>query len=165
MNKQQEKQLNDFFVHVFNKINVWENQTMRRVGAKDLSVKELHVMEAVSELTQAGQNTMSAIAASLSIQVSSLTTSVGTLVRKGYLTREADPADRRVIRILLTEKGEEANRLHNEFHKLMIRGVATRLTEEELEVLTQSLGQLNAFFRDMIEIGGQPSEEDESALL
>ena len=158
MNKQQEKQLNEFFVHVFNKITIWENQMIRRVGAKDLSVKELHVIEAVSELGQAGQNTMTAIADSLAIQVSSLTTSVNTLVRKGYLARQADAKDRRIIRLVLTEKGEEANRLHSEFHAQMIHSVAEHCTEEEMEVLTQSLGQLNRFFQNMIRIGEEKNE-------
>lgn len=152
MTSQQEKQLNDFFVHVFNKINIWENNTLSRNGAKDLSVKELHVIEAVSELCQSGQNTMSIIAERLAIQVSSLTTSVGTLVRKGYLARQADPKDRRIIRIVLTEKGEEANRFHSEFHAHMIRGVAKRCSEEELDVLTQSLDRLGSFFQEMIDL-------------
>lgn len=152
MTPQQEKQLNDFFVHVFNKINIWENNTMNRIGARDLSVKELHVLEAVSELCQAGQNTMTSIAESLAIQVSSLTSSVGTLVRKGYLARQADAKDRRVIRIVLTDKGEEANRLHSEFHAHMIRSVAKRCSEEELEVLTQSLNRLGAFFQEMVSL-------------
>ena len=152
MTSQQEKQLNDFFVHVFNKINIWENNTLSRIGAKDLSIKELHVIEAVSELCLLGQNTMTSIAERLAIQVSSLTTSVGTLVRKGYLMRLADPKDRRIIRIVLTEKGEEANRLHSEFHARMIRGVAKRCTEEELEVLTHSLDRLGLFFQEMIDL-------------
>jgi DNA-binding MarR family transcriptional regulator len=161
MTKQQEKQLNDFFVHVFNKISIWENQALTRIGAKDLSVKELHVLEAVSEQTQAGQNTMTAIADSLAIRVSSLTTSVGTLVKKGYLSREHDPHDRRLIRIVLTEKGEEANRIHSEFHAQMIHSVGKRLSESELEVLTQSLKFLNHFFTDMIQMGGHSSNEND----
>lgn len=77
--------LNDFFVHVFNRILVWEEHALSQVGAQDLSVKELHVLEAVSDLTVQARNTMTAIAEALSIRVSSLTTAVNTLVRKGYL--------------------------------------------------------------------------------
>lgn len=81
--------LNDFFVHVFNRILVWEEHALSQVGAQDLSVKELHVLEAVSDLTVQARNTMTAIAEALSIRVSSLTTAVNTLVRKGYLERAA----------------------------------------------------------------------------
>ena len=135
--------LNDFFVHVFNRILVWEEHALSQVGAQDLSVKELHVLEAVSD------HTMTAIAEALSIRVSSLTTAVNTLVRKGYLERGGEPGDRRVIRVLLTDKGEQANALHSQFHARMIDSATQGLTEQELDALIQSLKNLSAFFQDM----------------
>ena len=149
MTDAQEKYLNDFFVHIFNKILAWEEQALSNVGAADLSVKELHVLEAVSDLTAQSRNTMTAIADALSIRVSSLTAAVNTLVRKGYLERRGEPGDRRVIRIRLTEKGEQANQLHSRFHADMIAGVAQGLNEEELNVLVHSLEQLSRFFGSM----------------
>jgi len=153
MTQGQETYLNDFFVHVFNKILVWEEQALNRSGAHDITVKELHVLEAAHDLAQEGKNTMTAIADALSIRVSSLTTAVNTLVRKGYLERGGEPGDRRVIRVQLTEKGEEANRLHSQFHQKMINGIAQHLGEGELEVLTDSLQQLDRFFNEMIQQG------------
>ena len=58
MTAQHEERLNDFFVHIFNKILAWEEQALSRVGSRDLSVKELHVLEAVAELTARASNTM-----------------------------------------------------------------------------------------------------------
>lgn len=153
MTQSQESYLNDFFVHVFNKILAWEEQALNRVGASDITVKELHVLEAAHDLAAQGKNTMTAIADALSIRVSSLTTAVNTLVRKGYLERGGEPGDRRIIRVRLTEKGEEANRLHSQFHSKMIEGVAQRLGDMELEILTASLRQLDQFFTEMIQQG------------
>lgn len=153
MTAAQEAYLNEFFVHVFNKILAWEEQALSNVGAADLSVKELHVLEAVHDLSQDGRSTMTAVADSLSIRVSSLTAAVNTLVRKGYLERGGVPQDRRVIRIFLTEKGEAANRLHSAFHARMIEGVASRLGDMELEILTASLRQLDQFFNEMLRQG------------
>ena len=119
------------------------------MGAGDLSVKELHVLEAVGGLTAAGRNTMTQIADALSIRVSSLTTAVNTLVRKGYLARGGEPGDRRVIRVLLTPRGEEANRLHAQFHARMADSAATRLEEGELDALLRSLRRLDRFFHDI----------------
>ena len=144
----QERYLNDFFVHIFNKILALEEQALNNVGARDLSVKELHVLEAVHHLERGALSTMSNVAEALSIRVSSLTTAVNTLVRKGYLLREGDPADRRIIRLHLTEKGGQANQLHSQFHRAMIRGVGDQLKEDELEVLVHSLKSLECFFRD-----------------
>ena len=145
----QETYLNDFFVHVFNKILVWEEQALSRSGAHDITVKELHVLEAAHDLARQGKNTMTAIADSLSIRVSSLTTAVNTLVRKGYLVREGVPSDRRVIQLRLTEKGQQANQLHSRFHHEMIQSIGARLSEPELAVLVQSLKSLEGFFGDI----------------
>ena len=149
MTDDQRVYLNDFFVHVFNKILVWEERALSQVGAQDLSVKELHVLEAVHDLTAQARNTMTAIADALSIRVSSLTTAVNTLVRKGYLERGGEPGDRRIIRVRLTEKGGQANALHSQFHARMIDSATQGLSEQELDVLVQSLKSLSAFFQDM----------------
>ena len=119
------------------------------MGAKDLSVKELHVLEAVADLTAQERNTMTQIADVLAIRVSSLTTAVNTLVRKGYLERGGRPGDRRVIQVRLTSKGEAANQLHAQFHARMVESAASRLGEDELETLLRSLRQLDQFFHDM----------------
>ncbi len=149
MNESQREELNYFFVHVFNQILAYEEQALNGMGAGDLSVKELHVLEAVGGLTAAGRNTMTQIADALSIRVSSLTTAVNTLVRKGYLARGGEPGDRRVIRVRLTPRGEEANRLHAQFHARMADSAATRLEEGELDALLRSLRRLNRFFHDI----------------
>ena len=149
MTEPQREELNHFFVHVFNQILACEEQALNRVGAQDLSVKELHVLEAVDDLAAEDRNTMTQIADALSIRVSSLTTAVDTLVRKGYLERGGEPGDRRIIRVWLTPKGEEANRLHAQFHAKMVEEAASELEAGELDTLLRSLRQLERFFHDM----------------
>lgn len=149
MTEAQRGELNHFFVHVFNQILACEEQALSRTGAKDLSVKELHVLEAVEDLAAEGRNTMTQVADALSIRVSSLTTAVNTLVRKGYLERGGEPGDRRVIRVRLTPKGEEADRLHAQFHARMAEEAAAALEGPELDALLRSLRQLERFFHDM----------------
>ena len=149
MTEPQHEELNHFFVHVFNQILACEEQALNRVGAQDLAVKELHVLEAVSDLAVENRNTMTQIADALAIRVSSLTTAVNTLVRKGYLKRGGEPGDRRVIRVWLTPKGEEANRLHAQFHAKMVEEAASGLEAGELDTLLRSLRPLDHFFHDM----------------
>lgn len=159
MTELQQEYLNDFFVHLFNKIMSLEDRALTQVGEQDLSVKELHVLEAVYVQTQQGRNTMTAVAGALSIRVSSLTAAVNTLVRKGYLVRSTGPDDRRVIHIRLTPRGEEANRRHSQFHREMIDGVSRRLSDTELEILTGSLRQLDQFFNEMASPSSSCSNE------
>ena len=149
MTREQQDELNYFFVHVFNQILACEEQALSGVGARDLSVKELHVLEAVGDLAAGERNTMTQIADALAIRVSSLTTAVNTLVRKGYLERGGEPGDRRVIRVRLTPKGEEANLLHARFHAHMVESAAAKLEDGELDTLLRSLRQLDQFFHDM----------------
>lgn len=161
MTQAQESYLNGFFVHIFNKILALEERALNKVGARDLSVKELHVLEAVSNLAEKGRSTMTNVADALAIRVSSLTTAVNTLVRKGYLQREGVPGDRRMILIRLTEKGRLANQLHNQFHKEMIRGVGQQLNEEKLEVLVQSLESLDVFFTGLADDSAAAEHREE----
>ncbi|MGI6200052.1 MAG: MarR family winged helix-turn-helix transcriptional regulator [Christensenellales bacterium] len=140
------RQLNEFFVHVFNKILIFEEQALSRTGCPDLSVRELHVIEAVSDLARLGRNTMSAIAEMLAISVSSLTTAVNVLVRKAYLRREGSQQDRRMVYVCLTEKGAQAEAQHRAFHERMIASVSEQLTDAQWQTLLKSLDVLGRFF-------------------
>ena len=146
MTQQQSNMLNTFFVHVFNQILAWEEQTLRKIENSDLTVRELHVIEAVSELTASLQNTMATTAKFLSISPGSLTTAVHVLVNKGYLKRSYTKKDRRVVFISLTEMGNKVNNIHKEFHKEMTQSIGEQLSEDNLDILLDSLDKISVFF-------------------
>ena len=58
MNDEQRDTLNTFFVDTFNKILSLEEQTLLKSSIENLSVKELHIIEAVSILQRDKKNTM-----------------------------------------------------------------------------------------------------------
>ena len=62
MNKKQMEILNDYFLHSALHLLSLEEQCLRKICAKDLSIRELHVLEAVSSLRESGRNTMAEIA-------------------------------------------------------------------------------------------------------
>lgn len=119
---------------------------MSKAGCQDLSVREMHVLEAVDTLDQQGQNRMSDIAAHLAISMGALTTSVNVLVRKGYLFRESGVKDRRIVYVKLTGKGQQAAAIHREFHQKMIDSLEKELNDEEWDTLVHSLEALETFF-------------------
>ncbi len=143
--------LNHFFVTTFNRILAWEERSVRGAGVSGLSVKELHVLEAVEELAKAGRNTMSQIAARMGITLGALTTAVNVLVRKGYLTRGGDANDRRIVYAALTASGREALAIHEAFHRRMIGAMVAALDDGALAALTRSVTQLDTFFEDLIQ--------------
>lgn len=138
--------VNDFFVNVFNKILLYEEQALNRAGYPDLSVREFHVLEAVKALEEEGRNSMSHIAARLFISVGALTTAVNVLVRKGYLGRESGEKDRRIVYVRLTEQGQGAARCHQLFHEQMVDSLEARLDDGEWDALIHSLDTLERFF-------------------
>ena len=63
------------------------------------------------------------------------------------MIRKRSEKDRRVVYIILTEKGRKAYEHHKNFHIQMINAAIENLEEEELVVLLSTLNKLTAFFR------------------
>ena len=63
----EEKQLNSFFVEVFNLILNKEEIYIAETLYKDVSIKEVHVLEAISLLEAEEKNTMTNIAHKINI--------------------------------------------------------------------------------------------------
>lgn len=139
--------LNQFFVKTFNQISAAEERAMLAAGITNLSIRELHVIEA-AVLCGEEESTMSRMAAVLGISVGALTTAVNALVRKGYVVRRGRPEDRRVVLVVPTETGRAANELHASFHEQMIGAVLQELPEEQVDTLTQALETLTRFFKN-----------------
>ena len=73
---------------------------------------------------------------------------MNSLVNKKYVVRERSEADRRIVYIRLTPKGEKAYRHHEEFHKKMVESVVEKLSEEEVKALSKALDGLVEFFQE-----------------
>lgn len=136
--------INDILVHLFNEIWELEENAIITEEFKDITNNDMHIIEAIG--LGDGRN-MSTIAKQLHITVGSLTTSMNSLVKKQYVTRERSEEDRRVVYIRLTEKGVKAYEHHKEFHRQMVDAVMNSLDDGELPVLTRTLSSLAEFFR------------------
>lgn len=147
------EKLNHFFVSTFNQILAWEERSMQSAGLTNLSVKELHVMEAAAVLAGKKLNCMSQIAARMDISVGALTTAVNVLVRKGYLARGGDESDRRIVTVYPTKSGMEALKIHEEFHRRMIGEIMAALDDASLHALMASADLLDNFFHNLIDKG------------
>ena len=103
----------------------------------------MHIIEAIGIDEQ---NNMSAIAHKLSVTVSTLTTNMNGLEKKGYIIRTRSSEDKRVVLVTLTEKGKKAFYHHRDFHKNMIKAIVKNLSDEEMEILYRCLVNLDRFF-------------------
>ena len=138
--------LNVFLTGTFNTILKAEEVALSR-ECPDLSVREIHVIDAVCAKELQGDNRVSAIAEHLGVTAGTLTVSLNTLEKKGYIKREKDPVDRRVVRVTTTGKGLIVNEIHKVFHDEMVAGILSAVPEEDLPVLIQALGSITGFFR------------------
>lgn len=138
------KVLNELLVQIFNDILQIEEQALKKGVLNNLSVTEIHTIEAIGMYTE---RTMSEVAQDLKITVGTLTTAITKLIKKGYVERKRIEEDRRVVLIKLTKSGKLAFRLHEKFHNDMINATIEGLSDEEEKILISSLDRLNEFFK------------------
>ncbi|NLJ30729.1 MAG: MarR family transcriptional regulator [Clostridiales bacterium] len=146
--------MNHFLVNVFNEILRTEEASLKTGAYKNLSVREMHVIEAVCFAQKNHSNTASEIANSQNVTAGTLTTTIGTLERKGFVFRRHDQRDRRVVRIFPTEKGKNANEIHQQFHHEMVSSIMSALSEEETLVFVKGLGAVQRFFETKPKMNG-----------
>ena len=133
------EQLNRFLVEVFHDLLHLEEQTLAKGPFENLSVSEMHVIEAVCDGQRDGKNSMAALAGRLRISAGTLTIAVKTLEQKGYLLRRRSKEDRRRVLVAAYE-------VHRQFHARMIAAVEARLSPQQLQSLAQALATLHLFF-------------------
>jgi DNA-binding MarR family transcriptional regulator len=140
-----ETRINKLLLDIFDKILVTEEKALRKGNFRDLSVAEMHTLEGIGLY---GSRTMSETAATLGITTGTLTVAIDRLVRKNYVDRNRDPADRRVVRIELTHKGKLAYRMHNKFHTLLVDRLTNPLSEMQQQSLLETLQGIARFINE-----------------
>ena len=145
----EKEQINKFFVDCFYSILSAEERVLEPLCRGNLSIKEIHVIEAVYLSKKSGENNFSSIAKRLGVTLGTLTASFSRLEQKGLLYKVRDDDDKRVFFIELTPFGEEINEAHLKFHGQMVDGIVTRLSQEELGHLVFALDRLGDFFKSL----------------
>lgn len=142
------KQINNFLVTVFNEVLRTEEASLKTNKTHNLSIREMHVIEAVCNAEKTKKNTSSEIAYSQNITAGTLTTTINTLEKKGYVFRLQDTRDKRVVRIYATEKGKTANEIHSSFHHRMVCSIMDSMNKEELMMFVKGLAAVQKFFEN-----------------
>ena len=135
--------VNNILVKMFKDILVIEERALITSEYKDISVNDMHIMEAIG--IQEPKN-MSTVAKAVSVTTGTLTIAINHLVKKGYVERTRSEEDRRVVLVSLSEKGEKAFLHHKIFHEKMVMAVLDDLNPKETKDLTRALLKLQNFF-------------------
>lgn len=136
--------LNELVVNLFNNILAIEESNLRQQGVK-ISMTEVHILEAI---VKCESNMMSAIAKYLMVTQGTLTVSAAKLEKKGYVKRLKDEDDRRIVRLVVTDKAKSVLEVHDQFHDRMIDKIVNELDIEKEQELLKSLQRVSAFFKE-----------------
>lgn len=142
MEKNMNRLLNELLINLFTNVMDAEAKAVITEEFKDITNNDLHIVEAIGI---ENPRKMSDIAKKLNVTAGTLTTNINSLEEKGYLVRERSTQDKRVVCVILTEKGRKAFFHHRDYHKRMIRAIVKDLREDEREILVRCLRTLNHF--------------------
>ena len=146
-----EKELNDLLVQTYRSIGVMEEQMVCSSKHMNLSISEIHLLEAVGgDAVPEEGPTVSTVSERLGISLPSVTAAINKLVKKGYVEKNRSQVDGRVVHIKLTREGRRANTAHRYFHTRMVRAIANGLSPEEQSAMLKGMQKLNLFFNQNI---------------
>ncbi len=116
-------------------------RSVRRWSSGRLSMVNLHVLMV---LAHGGPLPMRAIAESLDVSQASTTGIIDRMEELGYVTRERDEADRRVVNVTLTDAGHELIAdMASERRERLAQMLGT-MADDDLAALIQGLRALRA---------------------
>jgi len=87
---------------------------------------------------------MKDLAGFLGIAAPSATSLVNTLAKSELVYREADKTDRRIVRIIISKKGEKFLAAHKKFMAEKMRANLNKLSIEEQQRLEKILEKINS---------------------
>lgn len=141
------EQLNTLLLDTFYEIQKLEEKALKKTGKGDLSISEFHMLESIGK-GEEGRKTVGDIASSLSVTLPTVTVAVNRLEKKGYITKTKSAEDGRVVYIGLTREGRKMDRIHQFYHRQMLKSIQSEFNGEEIGYLLRCIRKLNQFFKD-----------------
>lgn len=140
--------LNAVFVDTFRLILKVEEKSIRNTEKINLSISEMHLIEAVGKGEEG--RSVSEIAAVLGVTLPSVTVAINKLVKKGYVRKGKNSKDGRSVSVSLTRTGRKMHSVHRHFHEQMARRATAGFSEQEKVILINGMEKVNAFLKQKI---------------
>ena len=141
--------LNSILVEVYHNILRVEELSLRKDSKVNLSINEMHLIEAVGSADGTGI-TISELAEKLKIRRPSATVAVNKLEKKGYVRKVDCENDGRVVRVYLTPEGKKIDAYHKYYHRNMVKEISDEFTDEEKICFMKAVRKLNEYFKKSI---------------
>ncbi len=147
--RKEELEMAERLVRIFENVILSEEQSIQRGYFSDLSIAEMHTLDAIGPYDA---RTMTETASLLGITVGTLTISINRLVKKGYVARNRDTNDRRIVRISLTKQGKLACRMHGKFHRILARHILEPYNDQEQELLFGMVDEIDKYLQQQVNL-------------
>ena len=144
-----EEQLNEVIVDTYRSILRVEENILKRSDQTDLSISEIHMLEAVGK-GKDRRRTISELAEVLNITLPSVTVAINKLMKKGYVEKVHGEEDGRIVYVSLTRQGRRIDSAHRYFHESMVRSIIRDMTESEMQALYKGVMKLDAFLKEQL---------------
>jgi DNA-binding MarR family transcriptional regulator len=143
-------ELNRLLVMAYRKINKLEEGILHSVSGMDLSISEMHLLEAVGDGKTEGVP-LCELAQRMDLSPPTVTVAINKLAKKGFVRKSKSEKDKRSVIVALTRTGRKMNAAHRYFHEQMVRDIDKLLTPAERGGMLRGMEQLNRFFQDALD--------------
>ena len=135
------------FIDTFENLARIERHNQTVMGIKKSEARVLLAVEYLHNEQNCKVN-ISTISKSLSITPPSTTEFVKSLIKKGYLEKQASEKDKRSINITLTDEGKTIVKDLKKHFNSLFSGVIDRLGVEQSNLLLELLDKVNIYFNE-----------------
>lgn len=132
--------IGDLFFEFQSKLQFFEREYLRKYGIDDVTPNEVKVLYIIGT---SNTKTMTEIANQLKITRGTLSITVDSLVKKGYVIRTRHKQDRRIIILYLTRKSLMIVKHYGKFYYALLSSLIKLLEEDKIYVVEEILEKLN----------------------
>lgn len=145
--------IGELFFEFQAKLQFFEREYLKKLDITDVTPNEVKVLYMIGT---SNTKSMSEIAERLKITRGSLSITIDSLVKKGYVIRTRNKQDRRIIIVYLTKKSVSVVRGYGKFYFALLSSLLENLTKEKRIVVKEMLEALNS----IIETDFYDTDED-----
>lgn len=141
------EQINEALVDVFNNVMWIEEASLRESEFSDITIKDMHTIDAISMYEK---RSASQVAEMVHLTPSAMTSVIDKLVKKGYVERQREANDRRVVRLALTHRGRTVYRAHQAFHRNITHSLFDRLATLDANAVGKAVINLQSYLHGLV---------------
>jgi len=154
------RELNQLLVSTYRDIGKLEAGMLHSVSGMEVSITELHLLEAIGESRDKGV-VICELAQRMDLTPPTVTVAINKLVLKGYVVKTKSTVDKRSVIVTLTRLGKKVNAAHRYFHEQMVRNIEKLLSPAERDGMLRGIQQLNVFFQNALAEMEQKDADDQ----